>query len=269
VVGGDFTTLGGATRNRIGRLNAIDGSLDTDFNPGADNTVNALAVQADGNIVVGGNFTTLGGQARQRIARLNAAGTLDTTFDPGADNWVHTLAVQADGKIVVGGQFNTLGGAPRSRIGRLNANGSLDTDRNPGANNAVWALAVQADGKVVVGGAFTSLGGMTRNYIGRLSSAAAALQHLAVNSSGTAVTWTRSGASPEVGRVTFDSSTDGVAYAPLGAGTRISGGWQLTGLVLPRNQNLWIRARGYYATVESVRNIYLVRYTVYLPLVLR
>ena len=34
VVGGFFTTLGGQTRNYIGRLNA-DGTLDTAFNPGA------------------------------------------------------------------------------------------------------------------------------------------------------------------------------------------------------------------------------------------
>ncbi len=53
---------------------------------------------------------------------------------------------------------------------------------------------------------------------------------------------------------------------------------QLAGLALPPNRNLFIRARGYYATgldngsasvVESVRNVYLTRHTIYLPLVLR
>jgi hypothetical protein len=47
---------------------------------------------------------------------------------------------------------------------------------------------------------------------------------------------------------------------------RIAGDWQLSGLALPLGQNLFIRARGYYATgdhsgsgsvVESVRNVYL------------
>jgi len=277
VVGGYFTTLGGAARNHIARLNP-DGTLDTAFTLGADEAVNTLAVQADGKIVVGGYFTTLGGAARNHIARLNADGTLDTTFNPGANGNVFTLAVQADGKIVAGGAFTTLGGAARDRIARLNPNGTLDTAFNPGASSEVDALAVQADGKIVVGGAFTTLGGSSRNFIGRLSSNTAALQNLTVNTSGTSVIWTRSGAGPEVWRVTFEQSTDGTTYTPLGVGTRVSGGWQLTGLALPRNQNLWFRARGYYATgygngsasmVMSVRNVYLRQYTVYLPLVLR
>jgi hypothetical protein len=128
-------------------------------------------------------------------------------------------------------------------------------------------------------GAFTALGGQARNSIGRLSSTAAALQQLAVDLSGTTITWTRSGAGPEVERVTFEGSGDGVIYTPLGAGTRIFGGWQLAGLALPHNRNVFVRARGYYASglsngsvsvVESVRNVYL-RYTaVYLlPLLQR
>ena len=277
VVGGNFTTLGGQTRNYIGRLKA-DGTLDATFNPNANNDVYALAVQSDGKIVVGGPFTTLGGQTRNRIGRLNADGTLDTTFNPDAAGSVGALAVQSDGKLVVGGAFTTLGGQTRNRIGRLNADGTLDTTFNPGADYAVFALAVQPDGKLVVGGRFATLGGQMRNRIGRLSSDAAALQNLTANTSGTTVTWTRSGAGPEVWRVTFASSTDGATYAALGAGTRIAGGWQLTGLTLPRGRNLFIRARGYYATgylngsasvVESVRNVYLTEHTIYLPLVLR
>ncbi len=56
VAGGAFTKLGGQTRNRIGRLNA-DGTLDTTFDPGANDPVFCLAVQADGKILVGGSFT--------------------------------------------------------------------------------------------------------------------------------------------------------------------------------------------------------------------
>src|SRR6266704_2101633 len=102
LVGGNFSTLGGQSRNYIGRLNA-DGTLDTSFNPGANSVVYSLAVQADGKILVGGLFTTLGGQSRNYIGRLNADGTLETGFNPGANYLVNSLAVQADGKIVVGG----------------------------------------------------------------------------------------------------------------------------------------------------------------------
>ena len=49
LLGGDFTTLspnGGAAvaRNRIARLNT-DGTLDNAFNPNANNSVRAIAVQ--------------------------------------------------------------------------------------------------------------------------------------------------------------------------------------------------------------------------------
>ena len=122
-------------------------SLDTSFNPGANGSVCALAVQPDGKILVGGDFTTLGGGGtgttpRNRIGRLNADGSLDTSFNPGANGGVYALAVQPDGKILVGGDFTTLGGGgtgttTRNCIGRLNADGSLDTSFNPGANGDV------------------------------------------------------------------------------------------------------------------------------------
>jgi hypothetical protein len=43
-----------------------------DFNPGANDRVYSLAVQADGKILVGGSFSTLGGQMRNYLGRLNA-----------------------------------------------------------------------------------------------------------------------------------------------------------------------------------------------------
>jgi len=176
LVGGAFTTLGGETRNYIGRLNA-DGSLDSSFNPGADRQVNSLVVQADGQILVGGGFTTLGGETRNYIGRLNADGSLDSSFNPGAGGsfphgqspCVNSLALQADGKVLVGGFFTMLGGQTHTNIGRLNADGSLDSSFNPGAADAVNSLVVQADGKILMGGFFTTLCGQPRYGIGRLN----------------------------------------------------------------------------------------------------
>jgi hypothetical protein len=70
----------------------------------------------------------------------------------------------------------------------------------------------------------------------------------------------RGQSSPEVGRVTFEDSPDGITWNFLGDGTRISGGWELTGLSFPFNENHYIRARGYNASVslfESIRIFYL------------
>ena len=158
LVGGAFSMLGGGgtgttQRRDIARLN-LDGSLDAAFNPGANGTVLALAVQADGKIVVGGSFTSLAGAVRNNLGRLNPDGSLDAAFNPGASGSifageVDAVAIQPDGKILVGGEFLALGGGtgttPRSRIGRLNADGSVDATFNPGANEAVISLAVQPD----------------------------------------------------------------------------------------------------------------------------
>jgi hypothetical protein len=106
---------------------------------------------------------------------------------------------------------------------------------------------VQADGKILAGGEFETIGGQTRFYFARLSNDTTALQNLAVTQ--TAVTWTRGGSSPQLARVTFESSTDNVSYNFLGNGIPQSGSsnWMLTGLMnLPTGQNIHIRARGYY-----------------------
>ncbi len=88
LVGGHFTTLGGESRNNIGRLNA-DGTLDTSFNPMVNGNVHSLAVQADGKILLGGLFSTLGGQSRNDIGRLNNTGpaTQSLTFDGSTLTW--------------------------------------------------------------------------------------------------------------------------------------------------------------------------------------
>jgi len=133
IVGGTFSTLGGGgtgttTRQRIGRLNP-DGTLDANFNPGANDVVDALAVQAGGKVIVGGFFTTLGGggsgtSTRNHIGRVNPDGTLDTSFNPGANAEVTTVALQPDGKILVGGSFTTLGGGGTGTIARRSSRAS-------------------------------------------------------------------------------------------------------------------------------------------------
>jgi uncharacterized delta-60 repeat protein len=239
LAGGTFTTLGGQPRNHLGRLNP-DGTLDVSFNPGANGEVNLLAVQANGQVLVGGAFTTLAGQPRNRLGRLNPDGTIDTTFNPGADDVVLSLALQADGKILLGGSFNTLGGQTRSHIGRLNSDGTVDSSFNPGADNLVGCLALQADGKVLAAGSFTTLGSQKRSCVGRLLNSQSAHQELSLD--GLNITWLRSGAGPELSRTSFETSTNGMDWVSLGAGTRVTGGWQLTGMSFSTNAN--VRARG-------------------------
>ncbi|MFO7743462.1 MAG: S8 family serine peptidase [Anaerolineae bacterium] len=301
LVAGPFTELDGVTIQRLARLDP-DGTLDASFNPDANDVVWTLAVQADGKILIGGRFSEVNGRTRERIARLHPDGSVDEYFKPDvvgvsvmalavqADggilmggtfkevnetkqigiarlspdgdldgdflpdvvgDYVSTLAVQVDGKILVGGQFTEIGGGSSNNIGRLESNGKLDIDFDldaSGSGSYVLALAMEADGRILVGGCFTEVNGHPHNYFARISNNTAAGQTLSVYPNGQGITWLRGGASPEVWRVTFELSTDGIHYTPLGGATRIEGGWRLTGLSLPDGQNLWIRARGYGGT---------------------
>ena len=85
-------------------------ALADSFDPNSNNTVNALAVQADGKILLGGNFTSIGGQTRNRIARLDPTTGLADSFNPNSNNTVYAIVVQADGKILAGGNFTSIGG---------------------------------------------------------------------------------------------------------------------------------------------------------------
>ena len=55
----------------IGLVRAADGSLDASFDPGtgANDPVQALAIQPDGKILIGGWFTSYNGTGRNYIAR--------------------------------------------------------------------------------------------------------------------------------------------------------------------------------------------------------
>jgi len=170
LAGGDFTSIGGQTRNHIARLDATTGLADS-LDPNANNGVVSIAVQADGKILAGGFFNgpnSIGGQTRNRIARLDATTGLADSFNPNANNNVESIAVQADGKILAGGTFNSIGGQTRNFIARLDATTGLADSFDPNANLFVFSIAVQADGKILASGYFTSIGGQPRNHIARL-----------------------------------------------------------------------------------------------------
>lgn len=120
LIGGWFNTLLNpvTTRNYVARLNA-DGTIDTTFDPNANNKVNTIAVQTDGKILLGGEFTSMSGVPRNRIARLLPDGSLQTTFSVDVDGIVRGIALQADGGILIGGDFTHAQGLGRSRLARL------------------------------------------------------------------------------------------------------------------------------------------------------
>lgn len=266
LVGGTFSganSIGGQTRNYMARLDPTSGLADS-FDPNPDGSPQSMMVQSDGKILLSG-FTMIGGQPRNYIARLDPATGLPDSFDPNANSLAYSLLAQSDGKIIAAGGFTSIGGQVRNRIAKLDSiTGAPDT-YDPNADSTCDAAGLAPDGKILLGGHFIqNVGGQARSRFARLTNNTYPTQDLAVSQ--TSVSWARGGSSPQFWRVTFEDSTDGVNYNFLGNGTFSGSSWTLTGLNLSTQQNLYIRARGYYSggyrngsgsIAESVRNAFI------------
>ena len=121
IIGGDFTSYAGESRNRLARINE-DGSLDVTFDPGTgpNATVNTISIQSDGKILVGGSFSSWNG-VTGRLFRLLSDGTVDPDFTIaiGATGNVEGIRLQDNGKIVVSGGFTIVSGESKPRLTRL------------------------------------------------------------------------------------------------------------------------------------------------------
>jgi uncharacterized delta-60 repeat protein len=241
LLGGYFTQVNGQGRHYFARLNP-DGALDTGFNADVEGSepLLSIALQADNKILIAGQFGSVRGVSRNSLARLNGDGTVDTSFNPGANGWVGSIGAQTDGKIIVAGQFSIVAGQPRTNLARLNANGTLDSSFVANCSDPVATYALEPNGKILVAGQYSTINGQTCGVVVQLINTEAAAQTLIYD--GATITWLRGGTSPEVWRTTFESSSDGTSGSMLGAGSRVSGGWQLTGVSLPPGS--FIRARG-------------------------
>ena len=174
VIAGDFTSVNGAIRNRVARMNS-DGTLDKTFDPGlgADAQIESIALQVDGRILIAGRFTNVGNVNRAKIARLNRDGSLDLGFNAelGLRDYVTTVVLQTDGRVILGGDFNTVNGVTCNYVARLHSDGSLDRtfEIGSGANSAVNSIVVDPEGRVLIAGNFTSMNGVIRNRIARFN----------------------------------------------------------------------------------------------------
>jgi uncharacterized delta-60 repeat protein len=172
LIGGDFLTYNGVSRNGIARLN-VDGSLDNSFDigSGVNYAVKAMAIQPDGNIILGGDFTIFNNVNCNSIVRLTPTGSLDNGFNTNTTTWpdfyTKTIAIQTDGKILIGGRaINSIG----PRISRLNTDGSRDVSFNScgiGADNDVAKIYILPVNKILVGGYFTGFNNSPKQYLTR------------------------------------------------------------------------------------------------------
>jgi hypothetical protein len=165
-IGGSFTYVGTSPRANLAHILA-DGSLDAEWNPGANGIVQALVV-SDTTVYVGGRFTTVAGETRNHLAALTAQGAL-TPWNPDTTGWVFALALSADGATVyAGGDISTVGGAAHGYIAAIDATSGLVPDSwTAQADDVVYTLTVSG-ATVYAGGMFKNIGGAARMYIAAL-----------------------------------------------------------------------------------------------------
>lgn len=176
VIGGDFTTVNGSTRNRLAKL-AANGALDVSFNPNVDGPVHALLAHPNG-LLAGGAFGHVDATAAFNITLLSAAGVPDsdfssvtvigeTDFGSRLSGVVNSLATTSTGNILVGGEFIEANGLACQNLATIYADGMVA--ETSVANGPVHALIPRVGGTVWVGGSFTTIGGLTRPGIARLN----------------------------------------------------------------------------------------------------
>lgn len=164
--GGAFTTYQGAAANRIAKIHATSGALDTVFNPAtsSDNGVNSN-VRAIGfvgtDVLIGGEFTTWRGVTCKKLIWVSETAVINNTpLGASVNNNVNAIYVTAT-NIYVGGAFTSYKGAVANRIAKLSLAGAMDTTFNPttSANNGMGngtVFAIYSDGSnVYAAGSFS------------------------------------------------------------------------------------------------------------------
>ncbi|HOD15751.1 MAG: delta-60 repeat domain-containing protein [Spirochaetes bacterium] len=165
--GGNYTTIGGASRSRIAALDRTTG-LATAWDPDADSHVWSIALSKDA-VYFGGTFIRCCKRSRNNIASIDLTTGLLSDWNPNAGTMVRAIAGSGN-VIYVGGDFSgasSIGGQDRNYIAALDVETGLATDWNPDSDAPVYAITISS-GTVYAGGEFVNIGGQNRNYIAAL-----------------------------------------------------------------------------------------------------
>lgn len=167
-----YTSTSSGQQALIARYTSV-GVLDGTFGSGGvvitmegtRTVLNALVIDASGNIIVGG-FTNIVPSDQFFLARYTSAGVLDASFGTGGvvtqligtASRIQDLAIQADGKIIAAGYLNYA--IDQIAIARLTSAGLFDftfgvlggITFSIGNGARLYGLALQSDGRAVAGG---------------------------------------------------------------------------------------------------------------------
>lgn len=177
--GGQFTSAGGVTMNRMAKWN---GSSWSALGSGMNNSVTAVGLDRSGHLFAAGDFTLAGDVSTSGVAKWNGPSwiahfrpatskrflndSFNSTYSPGRfDGEILASAVDAAGNIYVWGNFTSIGGVAANRIAMWN--GTVWSPVGLGMNNTVTSLALGPDGTLYAGGTFTVAGVASAKYVAK------------------------------------------------------------------------------------------------------
>lgn len=166
LIGGNFSSVGGALHKSIARLNS-DGSADNTFvtetfsTRGINGTVRDIEIRQDGKIFAAGTFsyTDNGGTTRfYNVALFNPDGSPDTSFYYAGPDGVRDLVVLPDNRILVGGN---------NFFHRYNAIGQGEIAFSLGG--AINKMVLLPNSQILIGGTFTEYNGFQQGRLAKIS----------------------------------------------------------------------------------------------------
>ncbi|MEM9984177.1 MAG: hypothetical protein AAF804_03710, partial [Bacteroidota bacterium] len=166
VMAGNFTTVGGMSKNRLGKISVIDAGL-SPWGATFDGSINEVCIWND-TMMVAGAFDQVNGNTTPHLAAINYPNGQSLNWSPGPNQQAKAVLYQ-NGKWLVGGQFSAQQSRDRNRAYAIDLKQDQVTAWDPqvggfGVPN-VFDLAWN-DTMMYLGGNFSSIGGEPRTDIG-------------------------------------------------------------------------------------------------------
>ena len=156
IIVGNFTEVGGVSRNRIAHLDA-SGQLTARFAGFSFNgTVSSITNDGTGGFFIAGNFTRVNNQSRNRIAQINAADQLTSMFEnTGLTGSVNEIK-RSGTTLYAGGSFTYAG--PDNAYGtEFTAASAVPLPNKVRPNSWVTMSVPDGNGGWIISGNFSSL----------------------------------------------------------------------------------------------------------------
>lgn len=126
---------------------------------GANNTINAVAVAPNGDVVAVGTFTSIGGVAANRVARWVRSTQTWQALGTGLNGTGWDVCIGPDGRVYVVGAFTQAGGNTVNYCAYYDGSWH-PMGYDPGLNDEAFCVDITKDGAYVyIGGAFTDEAG--------------------------------------------------------------------------------------------------------------